>query len=139
MSIINNRFLVDIPDMKITYGYITQMKRNELNIEKTHSNDAFIIAGGDYQERCRPITIEQKHRNNRKLQIQRKGHKPLIRRKRYKIQPKDIFWVNGKQYICKGMCGYGAQISCILNNKIKYYNMKLVQKYFNFGSFVWNI
>ncbi len=136
MSIINKRFVEDISDLKVTFGYITQIKRHELKLDKSHYNDAFIIAGGYYQLRCKNIIIEQKHRNNRILQRNRKGYKPSIRRKRSYIQPKDLFWVNNKSYICKSMHSYGTRI---LNNnkKSKSVDIKLVQKYFNFGSFVW--
>jgi len=140
MSIINKRFYEDISDLQVTYGYVTQMKRNEYNIEKTHYNDAFIISGGTNQQvRCKSITIEQKHRNNRVLQVNRKGYKPSIKRKRCIISPKDIFWVNNKVYSCRTMLSYGKQIIGE-NLKVKRcFNSKLINKYFNFGSFVWDI
>ena len=53
---------------KVTYGYITKAKRIELNIEKSHSNDAFVIAGGAYQSRAKAIRIEQVCCNNRSLE-----------------------------------------------------------------------
>jgi hypothetical protein len=34
-------------NIEITYGYITKAKRVEMGLEKTHRNDAFIIAGGN--------------------------------------------------------------------------------------------
>lgn len=137
MSIVNKRFVDDVPDLKVTYGYITQMKRNELNIEKTHYNDAFIIAGGNYQKRSKPINIEQKRRNNRSLQTNRNGYKPSIRRKRSIIQYKDLFWINNKCYRCKTMFGYGRYIQYGEMKKKEYFKKELVEKYFNFGSFVW--
>jgi hypothetical protein len=51
-----------------TYGYITKSKRISLNLEKTHYNDAFCIAGGNNQERIEPIYSEQIRRNNRSLE-----------------------------------------------------------------------
>jgi hypothetical protein len=51
-----------------TYGYITKSKRIELGLEKTHYNDAFIIANGNLQERIEPITYKQVRRNNRELE-----------------------------------------------------------------------
>jgi hypothetical protein len=51
-----------------TYGYITKSKRISLNLEKTHYNDAFCIAGGNNQERIEPIYFEQIRRNNRSLE-----------------------------------------------------------------------
>ena len=51
-----------------TYGYITKSRRIELKLEKSHVNDAFVIAGGTNQSRTIPITIQQVRRNNRSLQ-----------------------------------------------------------------------
>ena len=38
--------LVNLLNCAHTYGYITKSKRIEYGIEKTHANDAFVIAGG---------------------------------------------------------------------------------------------
>ena len=51
-----------------TYGYITKSERITLSLEKTHYNDAFVIAGGFTQKRATPIFMGQKRRNNRKLE-----------------------------------------------------------------------
>jgi hypothetical protein len=139
MSIVHKMFYKDLPDLKVTYGYLTQLKRNEYEIEKSHSNDAFIISGGNQQKRCKDINVEQKHRNNRVLQLNRKGFKPSIRKVRSFIQPKDIFLVKGKKYRCKGMFGNGKYVLYGEIKKKEYVNVKLVEKYFNFGSFAWNI
>ena len=96
MNIINKRFYKDIPDLKVTYGNITFVNRNKLGLEKTHYNDAFVISGGTYQERTKPFTIVQKHRNNRVLQLNRKGFKPSIRKQRYNIQPKDLVKIDNR-------------------------------------------
>ena len=51
-----------------TYGYKTKQKRIECNIEKSHINDAFIIAGGFKQIRQKHILfIKQVRSSNRKL------------------------------------------------------------------------
>ena len=50
-----------------TYGYITKAKRVELGLEKSHTNDAFVIAGGTTQKRCKQYTIKQVRKQNRKL------------------------------------------------------------------------
>jgi hypothetical protein len=60
--------LVNILDCKHTYGYITKLKRIALNLDKTHYNDAFCIAGGTNQRRIEPIYFEQIRRNNRSLE-----------------------------------------------------------------------
>ncbi len=125
--------------MRVTGWYITQIKRHELNIDKTHYNDAFVIAGGDFQRKSNPIIIEQKHRNNRILQRNRKGYSPSIRSKRSYIQPKDLFWIDNDCYRCKTMFGYGRYVQYGKLKKKEYFKMELVHKYFNFGSFVWVI
>lgn len=134
MNIINRRFVKDIQDLEVTYGYITDIKRREFSIEKSHSNDAFIISGGTIQKRTQPIEIIQKHRNNRILQRNRKGFKPSIRRRRYSIQPKDLVWVNGKMFVSNGTFNYGMNIY-IKNSK--FLPIKQIEKVFHFGSFVW--
>jgi len=70
--------LVNALGCKYTYGYITKSKRIKLNLDKTHYNDAFCIAGGTDQEkdsltaneegRIEPIYFEQIRRNNRSLE-----------------------------------------------------------------------
>ena len=51
-----------------TYGYITKSGRIALKLDKTHYNDAFVIAGGSTAKRATPIFMGQKRRNNRKLE-----------------------------------------------------------------------
>lgn len=85
MSIIAKK-LQEILDCEITYGYITKTKRVLSGLEKSHVNDAFIIASGNDQDRCKSFKIEQKRINNRILQINRKGFKPSIRKQKHKIQ-----------------------------------------------------
>ncbi len=54
--------------VKHTYGYITKNNRITNNIVKSHSNDAFVIAGGTNQERTACCYfIKQVRKNNRKL------------------------------------------------------------------------
>ena len=60
--------LVNTLECEHTYGYITKTRRIELKIEKTHANDAFVVAGGTIQTRCNPVQIKQVRRNNRSLQ-----------------------------------------------------------------------
>ena len=49
------------------YGYITKSKRIELGLSKSHSNDAFVIAGGDSQKRTSGYLIQRVRKCNRKL------------------------------------------------------------------------
>ncbi len=72
-----------------TYGYITKYDRIKLGMEKTHANDAFVIAGGRNQIRSKPYSVIQIRRNDRSLQLNKKGFKPSIRRKRYQYSPGD--------------------------------------------------
>ncbi|NSW83919.1 MAG: HNH endonuclease [Syntrophothermus sp.] len=67
MSIVRWK-LVNTLGCKYTYGYVTKAKRKALMLEKTHYNDAFIIAGGSNQKRVEPIYFEQVRRNNRSLE-----------------------------------------------------------------------
>ena len=60
--------LVNILECKHTYGYKTKSKRIEEKIEKSHANDAFIIAGGNKNiNKCEQLTVKQVRRNNRSL------------------------------------------------------------------------
>jgi hypothetical protein len=103
-----------------------------LKLEKTHFNDAFVISGGKKQKRCKPLFIKQMRRNNRCLQLNRKGFKPSIRRQRYDIQPNDVVVYQGKNHLTKAMFNYGKWIRIIdsvgnvinsnINNvELKYY------------------
>ena len=137
MSVVNKRFSKDIPDIKITYGYITFVDRNILGLEKTHSNDAFVISGSKNQERSKSIEIKQVHRNNRVLQMNRKGFKFSIKNSKSKVNPYDIFWIKDKRYICRGMFNKGTFITYGSTKKKEYFKFSEVTKIFHFGSFVW--
>ena len=133
MSIIHKKFQQDLPDVEITFGYVTFVKRCELGLDKTHYNDAFVIAGGTTQELCEPIVIRQKHRNGRTLQVNRKGFAPSIRRKRYAIQPKDLVWIDGKKHTAKATQNKGLFV--MVEGFKKPLPIRKVEKIYNFGSF----
>jgi hypothetical protein len=60
--------LVNALECQHTYGYLTKSKRIEEGIEKTHANDAFLIAGGNKNIiRSETHIIKQVRRNNRSL------------------------------------------------------------------------
>ncbi len=59
--------LVNELGCQYTYGYITKNLRIKRGIGKSHSNDAFVIAGGTNQIRHEPYKVEQIRRNNRSL------------------------------------------------------------------------
>ncbi len=98
-----------------TYGYITKNNRTKLNLEKSHANDAFVIAGGTDQERARPYQGRQTRRNNRILQINKNGFKPSIRKRRYELQPNDLVFLKLRSLICtvKGVFNYGRWIRVV--------------------------
>ena len=134
MSTVRNRFKLALPECTIVFGYETSIRRHQLNLEKSHNNDAFIIAGGTTQKRATPINLGQKHKNSRVLRIVRKNFGPSIRRKRYSIQPYDIVIVNGKKYMVNGCCNYGKWVKCYNKEKSFYFNTKRVNKILRVGS-----
>ena len=136
MSIIKNKF-GEMFDFKETFGYETLIKRRELKLEKSHINDAFIIAGGTLQTRAVSVSVEQKRRNNRILQKNRKDIK-LIRTKRYNIQNKDIIWIGNRKYLSGGTSCRGYQVYYFDDNKKKLISSKKITKIYNTGSLIWN-
>jgi hypothetical protein len=138
MNVIRKRLLEFYLDAEETFGYITKGKRYELGLEKSHVNDAFIIARGNFQERIKIQIIKQKRRNNRCLQLNRKGYKPSIKKEKSKVNPWDLFWIGKKIFNCKGMFNYGNYI-CYGSTKLKeYFKFSDVTKIFKFGSLIWN-
>lgn len=128
--VMNNirKYIVDKLECDYTFGYITKRKRLDLGLEKTHYNDAFIISGGDNQNRGQTIMSKQIRRNNRQLQINRNGFKPSIRRQKYKIQSGDIIKYQGKKLVCGGMFNLGKYVKFVKNSlDIKYAKIDLVK------------
>jgi hypothetical protein len=137
MNIIKDKFLNDLR-CKITYGYITFTKRLELGLDKSHNNDAFVISCGTHQKRSLPMTIKQKHRNNRSLQKNRKGYKPSIRKQRYKLQPGDLVKVDGKNYEVRGTHSYGKYVKVKdKTDKIFNFNINKIKWSFQYGNFIY--
>jgi len=67
MNYVRSR-IVDLLKCDITYGYITKHDRIELGLPKSHATDAFVIAGGDGQDRAGSVIIgKQVRRQNRSL------------------------------------------------------------------------
>ena len=135
MSIINKKFFNDIEDLRITFGNVTSLKREEYNIEKSHFNDAFVISGGTIQKRVSPFEIIQKRINNRALQLNRNGFKPSIRKQRYKIQPKDLVFIYNKWVMTSGMHCKGKRVM-VGGKSIA---IKNIEKYFNNKSLIWGL
>lgn len=60
--------LVNKLDCDWTYGSVTKYRRSKLGLEKSHTNDAFVIAGGTTQTRAVRIhKVKQVRRQNRSL------------------------------------------------------------------------
>ena len=102
--------IVNTLGCKHTYGHITKHNRIKQGLQKSHINDAFIIAGGTSQERCKSYIVKQIRRNSRRLQINRKGFAPSIRRQHYALQPNDIVKYNGKEHLVKTVHCRGLRI-----------------------------
>ncbi|WP_290705040.1 hypothetical protein [Ferroplasma sp. Type II] len=62
------------------------------------------------QVRSTVFNATQRRRNNRSLQINRKGFMPSIRRKRYAFQPGDIVVYDHERFSVVGMHNYGKSI-----------------------------
>ncbi len=71
--------LIEQLDCQYTYGDRTKYQRTKLGLQKSHVNDAFVIAGGTTQAFSKVYEVKQIRRNNRSLQLNRKGFKPSIR------------------------------------------------------------
>ncbi len=68
MNILASR-LKEKHDFIQVFGYQTSVKRKNLGLEKSHSNDAFVISGGTTQIRAPHQTnFKQKRRHNRSLE-----------------------------------------------------------------------
>jgi len=130
MNVIRSRVLALFPDAIETFGYVTKANRHHYCMEKSHSNDAFVIAGGSTQERLPERRITFKRKNNRSLQKNRNGFAPAIRRQRYKIQPQDIIEWNGIKCIAKGMQNKGAYLAFMHGTKRLVKNIKTIKLIF---------
>ncbi|WP_127085853.1 RNA-guided endonuclease IscB [Dulcicalothrix desertica] len=60
--------LLNILNAEQAYGYETKFNREQLQLPKTHHNDAFVIAGGSTQIRSTPLILEQIRRNKRSME-----------------------------------------------------------------------
>lgn len=109
MNYVRNRIVKEL-DCDYTYGYITKHHRIKQKLSKSHSNDAFVIAGGVEQQRTKHYECRQTRRNNRRLQTNRKGFKPAIRRQRYCYHHKDLVKVDNIISVVKGVHNLGKRV-----------------------------
>lgn len=133
MSIMRNTLVTELRNTHTvmeTFGYITKIRRNTLNIEKSHINDAFVIAKGSNQVRSVPLTIIQKRHNNRCLQLNRKGFKPSVRHQRYPYQPKDVVMIQGVYYDVTGTFNKGSWIRVTKAGTVFNFSTKKVERHY---------
>lgn len=57
-----------------TFGYVTKSNRIAAGLDKSHSNDAFIIAGGVTQPQTQTLVVRQVRKCNRKLYKGTRSH-----------------------------------------------------------------
>lgn len=126
--------MVEQLDCQYTYGDRTKYDRTKIGLPKSHVNDAFVIASGGKQQRITSFDVKQIRRNNRCIQINRKGFKPSIRRQRYMYQPNDLVRHNNSLCRVKGVFNYGKWIRLVnsvgktgkkINSNIK--NVELIK------------
>ena len=138
MNIIRKEIVRRIQELyptEVAYGYETKIKRHELGLEKSHTNDAFVIGNGTNQERCKEIKWIQKQKNNRSIQQNRKGQKLSIRKQRYTIQSKDLVWVDDKPFVSKGCQNLGTRVAYNDNGKNKTVRIENIDRFYNYGGF----
>ena len=102
--------IVNKLDCDYTFGHITKKNRIEQDLEKSHINDAFVIANGKTQKRCEPIEADIYRRNNRSLQTNRKTYGRSVRKQKYPLSPGDLVKYEGEVCEVKGMFNYGGWI-----------------------------
>ncbi|MBN2015993.1 HNH endonuclease [Candidatus Dojkabacteria bacterium] len=118
-----------------TYGYITKSRRRELGIEKSHSNDAFVIAKGTNQTRLNGYLIKQARRCNRKLYKGIRSHiKNTAPRFVHGFQRFDKVLWNGVECFIFGRrsSGYFALRDLVgnsLNASVRYTNLELLESF----------
>jgi 5-methylcytosine-specific restriction endonuclease McrA len=123
--------IVNKLDCEYTFGHITKKKRIKQGLEKTHYNDAFIITGGNDQQRINPTNVIIRRRNNRSIQTNRKSHGRSIRKQKYPLSPGDLVKYENEVCEVKGMFNYGKWVRMkdsddnTVNSNVK--NVKLVK------------
>ncbi len=122
--------LIEQLDCQYTYGDRTKYQRTKLGLKKSHVNDAFVIAGGTTQTFSKVYEVKQIRRNNRSLQLNRKGFKPSIRKQRYPYQRNDLVKYNNGLYRVKGTHCKGTRVILYPPNqkkKIKSVSIKKIE------------
>lgn len=149
MNIIRRKVFAKYPDANIVYGSYTTPRRKELGIEKTHYNDALVIAGIEpkFIDNNETFKIKQFRKKKRSLHeaIPRKGRKtPNTAQKRNSKNTKysNGFYLNDKVKIfgrtgfISGFCNGGAYIKDIEGNYITLPNKSYKQVSFKYLEFL---
>lgn len=114
-------------DVRHTFGYITKNARIRNGIVKSHGNDAFIAAGGDSEmRRVNPLFSGQRSRNNRGIQLNRKGFKPSIRKRRYGLQPGDLVSWKSFVHAVRGMHCRGSRVMLDIGKSVALKKVELI-------------
>ena len=131
MNTLRKKVFAKYPEAKIVYGSWTTPKRKDLNLTKTHYNDAIAISGVEegYKDITNLFKIKQFRKKKRSLHeaIPRKGRKfPNTTQKRNSKNTKERngFYLNdevkvfGKVAWISGFCKGGVYVKDINNNYI---------------------
>ena len=138
MNIIHNKF--QEYGYETTYGYITSGKRKKFGLEKSHANDAFVIAGGTTQKFPKQHRIIQKRKNNRSIQLNRKRFKPSIRKQHYVNQPHDLIVFNNEVCEVIGTHNKGKTIQAKNQfGKIIEAGVKKVKSLYHTNGLIWKL
>lgn len=109
-----NRLKILYQDVKLTYGYITKNTRIENNIAKTHTADAYCIAGNVKANRLEYEYLrKQVRRHNRKLhrEVPAKGGVRKLAQAGHYVKGfclNDTVLANGQQWFIRGMRQKGS-------------------------------
>ena len=131
MNSIRRKIFAKYPNAEIVYGSFTTFKRKELELEKTHYNDAVAISrvNAGYKDEAGVFKIKQFRKKKRSLHEAnpRKGRKEPNRdakRNAKNTKCKNGFYLNdqvkvfGKIGFISGFCNGGVYIKDIENNYI---------------------
>jgi len=134
MNTLRKRLLERFSGAIETFGYVTSVRRKELNLPKDHHIDAFVIAGGTVQNIPKPLKLKEYRRNNRSLQVQKPGKKIAVRKQRYEIRSGDLIWIGKKRYVSKGCGTYGREVWVTKNGKRVRISVSKITKVYHSGT-----
>lgn len=132
MNSIRIQLLKHYPEAIETFGFITKENRQFAGLEKTHYNDAIIIAIGssDKPEFKIEILYKKQHiaKGQYKLHQGQRSHQRLPRGKVYGFLNKDIIEYRGNIYLIKSLMSSGYCVLSDINGVVqKFENPKTVK------------